>query len=422
MSIQDILNARLLKENSVYPNSYKDYIMYAFFEEDSEITQIYPRLHIIDSHNLETFWIDSGNYGEIVLDLHLLELIHFFSMINYYKYCNNFTPNFTTIICSYVLANHYLVKGMVEESLFYLEYYIHSFNTQQIANMISYNGSSKSYELQLFRAVQIHFILLHEFGHIQYRKKAKNKSLLDFIKIEANIFNDFAQKVNNYDISSIEHILIKYKDLPPPEYYSNAIQECEKFFDLNQILARVPKNVLKAVIENYYQNSKMDLIDIEKDLDIIEECYCDLYAVKTILDNFYFTANCLSIENYKLITDSVLCATTCIDIVNTVRNCAIQQCREKDKTLLRKVLFRKIYIKLIYAYYKCGKWKGDLNGLVSHFGDFYQYNELIYRFCFEFLLFARDNYKVRNHVNLFSQEWYRLKKYILQNLKMPFYY
>lgn len=420
MSFEDILHARLLK-NSIFSNSYKDYI-HRFFEEDTNITQIYPKLHIIDSYNLETFWIDSGNDGEIVLDLHLIEIIHLFSMINYVKFSSTFDPNFTEIICSYILANFYLVKGMVEESYFYLKYYIHSFYTQQIMNILSYNGSPKTYELQLFRAVQIHFTLLHEIGHIQYRKKAKDKSLLDFIRVEANIFNNFAQQVNNYDISPIEHILIKYKNLSLSEYCSNVMQECENFFNVNQTLARTPKNILKAIIENYYQNSKMDLIDIEKDCDIIEECYCDLYAVKAILDNFYFTAKCLSIENYKLISDSVFCATTCIDIINTIKSCAIQQCKEKDKTLLRKVLFRRIFIQLIFAYHRCGKWRGDLNRLISHIDDFYQYNELIYRFCFEFLLFARDNYKTRNHVKLFSKEWYQFEELILQNLRIPFYY
>lgn len=419
MNIQDILNSRLQRESAINTKSYCDYIKQIYMDADSDITKTYPELYIIDSNNLETFWVDSGNDGTIVFDLHLLDFLHFFSMASLYAYSSKFDPQFTTIICCYIMANYYLTKGNVNASLFYMRKFNSELNRQKLVATLSDVDPKLNYEFQMMRGVQIHFILFHELAHIQFRKRKKDVGLLSGIMTAMYNFNDYTSKVNNYDITKIEHVLVKHKNLPPPIYIKNVLQEYNQLFNIDKLDAN-ELHILRAVIENYYMGYKMDSIDENRNAGIIEECYCDLYAIKAIFDNFHFTSEYLSIDNTELIIKSIVCAITCINLINTVKSDPTLKAGGMDETLLKKELFRPNLVRLIVAYCAYGKWKRKPEALIEYYYDFSRCNELIYRFSIEFLLYNRDNHQMSRDIVLFSEEWYATKKHISQNLKLPF--
>lgn len=418
MNIENILNSKLMRKSSINTKEYQDYIRKTYFNEDCDITKLYPELVFIDSNNIETFWINNSNDGTIVLDLHMVDLIHFFSIISELMSKNYFEIENTILISSYILSNICLVKGELNSSLHYLNLYIHLVNNQHnlFDSMLS-NTSNINYEVQLMRGVQIHYFLLHEMGHIEFRTKKANIMLYDLIIKEIAIFNNYVNAVNNYDITSIEEILLKNRHESPSIYFRNVMKECEQLYNS---LTENEQHIFKSVIENYYTNSLMDNIDPQKDVDIIEECYCDLYATKIIFENYYFTSRCLSIDNYKLIINSIICAFTCIDLIDTTREISHSNILKKDKILLRKEIYRPILYKLLNFYYFNGIIKRDASTYRKYFREHSQYNEMIYRFCIEFIVFNRENKIINNDVLLFGNEWYKLRDYININLKLPF--
>ena len=218
----------------------------------------------------------------VLFDTHVLDV---FNILNHILMDNKITKANSFKLITQMLSEGYLLSNDINKSIYWAYRYHYA-----AYDFPSGHDLARRFA---FLEVQSCFILYHEYYHLQFQNNICDRDLLERIALKIKEINDLQSDDRFFtEVSKIFKAVgleeIKEDDVQWPK----DVDSYKRLFDLDDdeeaedAKLAFRKHIIRAAVVRHISGVRK--VAEEDDLEFLEECYCDVMAIKSVLDTYKY--------------------------------------------------------------------------------------------------------------------------------------